>query len=172
MSVEFTPIETGDMSKIPPAAPAGAWVAVAKVKQAATKDANLPMLIIEWKLVESKDGHEDDVGKSVADFLVFRPATDPNVRMSREQLKRMCEALDIEVPSVTRIESWDDLSDFIEALEGLKANVWTVQKKNAKTGEIQVSIQYTAPGRPAVAAEDDDAPRGKKTPAKKNGKRN
>lgn len=176
-SVNFTPIETGDLTgPIPPDAPAGEWEAVAKVKLTATSKENLPMLVINWKLTEAfTDGNDDHCGATVSDFLVFRSATDPYVKMSRQTLKGLCDALKIDPPAVTAIRSEDDLAEFMAQIEGLKAKVWTIHQADKRTGEVRTSVRYTAPGnglRAVVADEEDEKPKGKKaTPAKPKGKR-
>jgi hypothetical protein len=176
MTVEFTPIETGDMSSIPPDAPAGEWQAVAKVKLTKTSKENLPMIVIDWKLTEAlTEGNDDHVGARVSDFLVFRAATDPYVKMSRQQLKAMCDALKIDPPNVTAIRTADDLAEFMSQIEGLKSKIWTILQEDKRTGEMRTSVRYTAPGgglRAVVDDEEDEKPKGKKAaPAKKTGRR-
>ena len=89
-SVQFTPVETGDMSEIPPDAPAGEWEAVCKVRQGKTSKDSFPMLILEWKLTDAiTDGNEDHVGAKVTDFVVFFPSTHAASKMSKIRLKKI-----------------------------------------------------------------------------------
>ena len=177
MTVEFTPIETGDMSKIPADAPAGEWNAVAKAKLMKTSREGLPMIVIDWKLTAAlTDGNADHVGARVTDFLVFRASTDPYVKMSRQQLKTMCDALSIDPPSCTAIRTADDLAEFMASIEGLKAKIWTTLQEDKRTGEMRTTVRYTAPGgglRVVADEDEDDKPAKKKaaTPAKKTGTR-
>lgn len=172
MSVTFAPVDTGDMSEIPPDAPAGEWTAVCKVKLAATKKDNYPMLVLNWKLTESfSDGGDDHVGATVTDFLTFFPAKHAASKMGKLRMKAMCEALGIELPTFTSIQSEDDLAEFIAELEGIKAKIWTKLEERKDTGEMTTKVLYSAPGLRIVAKADDDddkpAKKSAKVPAKK-----
>ncbi len=161
-TVQFQPVDTGDMSEIPPDLPAGAWEAQCSVKKAKTSKDSYPMLILEWRTTKAlTDGNEDSEGGKAADFLVFWPANAPASRMARIRLKGMCAALGIDVPSATSIKTWDDVADFIEELEGLKAQIYTKVEIRKDTGEQTTKILYTAPGglkggKSKAAAEDDE----------------
>jgi hypothetical protein len=172
-SVQFTPVETGDMSEIPPDAPAGEWEAVCRVRQAKTSKDSFPMLILEWKLTEAlTDGNEDHVGAKVTDFLVFFPGTHAASKMSKIRLKKMCEALSIELPSVAAIKSWDDIADFVKELEGLKAKIYTSVGERKDTGEMVTSVFYAPKGGVGVKAaggdedDEDEKPAPKKSAKK------
>lgn len=178
-TVAFAPIETGDLSEIPPDAPAGAWRAKSSVKKAATSKDNYPMLIIEWSLLEAlTDGNEDAVGGRVADFVTFFPENHKASRMSKMRLKAMCEALNVELPSISAIKSWADLEPLIDALSGLEAEIWTKLEERKDTGEKQTKVCYTEPGVPigklrAVddEEEEEEAPKASKKTAKKAARR-
>jgi hypothetical protein len=149
------------MSEIPPDLPAGTWEAACNVKKSKTSKDSYPMLVLEWRTTEAlTDGNEDYVGGRVSDFVVFFPNTHKASRMSKIRLKKMCEALDIEIPSITKITSWDDLSGFINCLEGLKATIYTTVEERKDTGELVAKVRYDAPGSSfamkASAADDDD----------------
>ncbi len=70
----------------------------------------------------------------------------------------MCEALGIDIPSVTKLNTWDDLSDFIAELDGCKATIYTTVEERKDTGEMVSKVNYTQPGSKlaAKAAADDD----------------
>ncbi len=173
--VEFTPVDVGDMSDIPPDLPAGAWVAQCSVKKHTTKDGGYPCLILDWKTTEAlTEANEDHVGGKTSEFLTFFPAGHKGYRMGCLRLKGLCEALEIEVPAISRLESWDDLADFIGELEGRKATIYTSVEERKDTGEKRTVVRYTAPGgalaKAAAArkgATDDDAD--EKAPTKRVG---
>ncbi len=159
-TVQFTPVSTGDMQEIPPDLPAGKWLATCSPKKAKTSKDGYPMLILEWKTEEAlTDGNEDYAGAKAADFVVFFPQSAPASRMSKIRLKAMCTALGIDVPSATKIDSWDDLADFVDALTGLKAEVYTTVEERKDTGEQVTKISYKEPGskfKVAASSSDDD----------------
>lgn len=170
--VQFAPVNTGDMTEIPPDLPAGGWEATCSVKKAKTSKDSFPMLILEWKTTEAlTDGNEDFVGAKVADFLVFFPATHKASRMGKVRLKGMCEALGIEIPAITKIASWDDLGEFIAELDGLKSTIYTTVEERKDTGELVAKVRYTAPGGALKASaaddEDEDEDSDDEPPAKK-----
>ncbi len=159
--VQFAPINTGDMSEIPPDLPAGTWEAECSVKKLATSKDKFPMLCLEWKTTEAlSEGNEDHVGGRASDFIVFWPQSHKASRMSKVRLKGMCEALGLEVPAITKLESWDDLQGFIDELEGLKATIYTTVETRKDTGEQATKILYKQPGSSlamkAAAVEEDD----------------
>ncbi len=158
--VQFTPVSTGDMKEIPPDLPAGSWNAQCSVKKAKTARDSFPMLILEWKTLEDLTGdNEDHVGGKSADFVVFYPQNAPASRMSKIRLKGMCTALGIAVPEAMKISSWDDIADFIDELEGLKATIYTTVVTRKDTGETVTKIEYLEPGaktRAKLAAQDDE----------------
>lgn len=160
--VQFRAVKTGNMADIPPDLPRGEWIAVCKVKKAATSKDSFPMLVLEWKTVEAlTDGNESFVGKSVTDFLVFYPGDHKDCKMGRIKLREICGAFEVSLPSVTEVESWDDLGDFVRELEGLKGKIYTTIRQRKDTGEPQTQTSYSAPrgfnGGLNVAA--DDAPK-------------
>ncbi len=157
--VQFTPVNTGDLSEIPPNLPAGGWEATCSVKKGATKNGGFPMLILDWKTDAAlEDENEDFVGKSSSDFLVFFPSSHNGSRMSKIKLKTMCTALGIEVPSVTALKTWDDIADFVAELDGMKGTIYTTVKARTDTGEQTTNIQYNRPGAALATkkASDDD----------------
>ncbi len=155
--VEFTPVTTGDMGEIPPDLPAGTWQATCSVKKAKTNKDSFPMLILEWKTTEAlTEGNEDHVGGKAADFLTFFPGSHRASRMSKLRLKGMCAALNIDVPSATQLKTWNDVADFIEALDGLQAVIYTSVEERKDTGEQTTKIRYTAPGGLSASSQQDD----------------
>lgn len=175
-AVTFREVECGDMSVVPPDAPAGSWTATCAVKKSKTKKDSYPMLVLEWRLTEAhQEENEGSVGAKVTDFLTFFPATHPATRMGRQRLLDLCKALDIDVPAATAIKSWDDIQDFIDALEGSQATVYTSVAPRKDNGEMATSVRYTNPNAarsvppPADDSEEDDvaAPVAKKAAKKK-----
>lgn len=168
--LEFAPIETGDLTEIPPDAPEGEWVAVCKPKPGLDKEGN-PRIILEWTLEEAvTDGNADFVGSTVTDFfLVFYPArmADKSKR-GRRQLRQVCDACEIEVPVIQTVTP-QDVEELVQKLDGARARLWTRNKVNGN--EIRTNIYYTAPGGVSAAVEVEEAPapapKGKAAPAKK-----
>lgn len=159
--VQFQSVNTGDLSDIPPDLPAGEWQATCAVKKLATSKDKYPMLALEWKTTEANtDGNEEAVGGRVTDFIVFYPANHRASRMGKLRLKEVCEALDIEIPTIKAVKSWDDLADLIDALEGTSAVIYTTVEADKTTGEQRSKIRYSAPGalktKSKMAAEEDD----------------
>lgn len=169
-SVQFTAIDVGDLSEIPPDLPAGAWQATSSVKKAATSKDKYPMLIVEWKTTEAlTDGNDDYVGGKVADFLTFFPSSHKASRMTKLRIKSLCDALEIEIPTVTKFKSWDDISEFIDSLDGLQTTIYTTVEADKQTGEQRSKVRYTAPGALAgvkgKASAKDDADEEDDTPS-------
>ena len=147
MTVEFTPVDCGDMSEIPPDLPAGQWLAVCSVEKKVTNKDKYPMLKLTWKTVEAlTDGNENYAGAKCFDWITFFPATHAATRMTRLRLKDMCAALKITIPATTSIQSWEDLAGFIEELDGMQAHIWTTVEIRKDTGEEVTKVRYTAPG--------------------------
>lgn len=144
--LQFTRVETGDMSEIPPDAPEGQWVAAFKVKLAATSKDKYPMLIVDAKLEEAlTEGNEGHVGSKVSEFIVFFPATHNAAKMSRLRLRDFCAGLKIDLPRITSIERASDLDDFIGEIESNRAVVWTKHESDKTTGETRTKLLFTAP---------------------------
>ncbi len=173
--VQFQQVDTGDMNEIPPDLPAGTWTATCSVKKLATSKDKFPMLCLEWKTSEAlTDGNEDHVGSRASDFIVFWPAAHKASRMAKTRLKSMCEALGIDVPSATKLSSWDDISDFIAELDGLQATIYTVVETRKDTGEQVSKVLYKQPGSSfaaAAAVDDDEEEEAPKPAAKKSAKK-
>jgi hypothetical protein len=162
-TMEFTPIDTGDMSEIPPDAPAGSWTASAAVTKSKTSKDGYPMLKVEWTLEtatgDNADGNEAFEGARVTDFVVFFPATHRGAKMSRLRLRSICEALQCELPKTDSLSkgSWSDVMPFIADLDGAKTAIYTVVSENKETGEKQTQVRYQDPTKPRVRAEKPDA---------------
>ncbi len=177
-TVQFTPVNTGDMQEIPPDLPAGEWEATCSVKKLKTAKDGYPMLCLEWRTTEAlTEGNEDYVGAKASDFVVFWPSSAPASRMSKIRLKAMCTALNIGVPTTTKLKDWEDITDFLGELEGLKGTIYTSVDTRKDTGEQVTKISYNPPGSSlkmkaaaAGADDEDDEPAPKKkvaAPAKK-----
>lgn len=152
--LQFTPVETGDMSEIPPDAPAGQWVFQPTVKFKPTA-AGAPMLIFDFKCVEAlTEGNENAVGSKVTKFLVIRGANDPHVRMFRNDLADLCELAKIPVPKIPRVETGHEFDEFIAEYESQKCVGFTYHKKDKQTGEIRTEVTSRAP-KGYVAPRDD-----------------
>lgn len=144
-TVEFTSVDCGNMNEDVPDAPPGGWTGLCSVKKAKTQKDGYPMLILEWRLTEAEeDDNASFVGGKVTDFVTFFPKAHQATRMARTKLKQLCEGLQIEVPTCPKVETWDDLSDFIDALDGTKGRIWTKVAPD-KSGKVRTSIHYTAP---------------------------
>lgn len=144
--VDFNAVDIGNCSELPPDAPAGGWTGLCSVKKGKTAKDGYPMLILEWKLMESEDTENQfAVGSKIADFVTFFPRTHKAVRMSRMKLKALCDGLGVSVPTATKIESWDDISDFIDALDGMRTRIWTTVAPDRATGQPRTSLHYTVP---------------------------
>lgn len=164
-TVDFTPVDCGDMTEIPPDAPAGGWDALCSVKKHKTAKDGFPMLILEWRLEKAhEDENENHVGARVTDFVTFFPSNHNACRMSRVRLKSLCEALKIDPPATSKVSSWDDIADFIDALDGCRAPIYTTVAPRKDTGELATSVRYTSPngmahtngGRSSSSNEDED----------------
>lgn len=152
--LEFAPIDTGDLTEVPPDAPDGEWVASCTPKASLNKE-GLPRIVLEWTLTEAcTDGNEDFVGTSVTDwFLVFYPARHKNSKNGRRTLKAVCAACNIDVPVLASVTP-EDIEALVQQLDGAKARIWTKNKAGAD-GEMRTSVFYQAP-RGAVVADDSE----------------
>lgn len=168
---DFTAVDCGDLNEIPPDLPEGQWSAICRVKKSKTSKDGYPMLVLEWQteaVADDKEENEAFVGMRSSDFVVFFPGTHKAAKMSRARMKGMCEALKIEMPTAKSIKSWDDVADFVNALEGLHGVVYTTVEVRKDNGEKATKIHYAPPGRKinlsVTKDEDDDtpAPKGKK----------
>ena len=170
--LDFTPVETGDMSTIPPDAPPGQWVAGFKCTIRRTNKDGFPMVVIEAYLQEAlTEGNEYAIGSKVADFLTFFPVGHRGFKMGVRRLHDWCGALKIAVPTLTRITTASDLQPLVDAIEENRAVIWTEHEKDKTTGEIRTKIAFAPPkgqfDRYAAAmaqesAEDHNAAGGKK----------
>lgn len=143
--LQFSPVEVGDMSEIPPDAPEGQWVTSQKVtvRKSAAGD---PMLVIDFKLEEAlTEGNEEFVGSKVTKFLVVRGANHQYVKMYRQDLADLCAGLKIDVPRFTTLRSASDFDEFIAEVEGNRGVAFTKHKKDKTTGEVRTEITFRAP---------------------------
>src|SRR5882762_7902706 len=153
--IQFTPIELGDQSEIPPDAPEGQWVTSQRVKFQLSQKGS-PMLVIDFKLEEAlTEGNEFAVGSKVTKFLVIRGASDQYVKMYRQDLADLCEGLKIQVPRFTSAKSSADFSDFINEVEGVKGTPWTKHKTDKVTSEVRTEISFRAPRGTVSAASEE-----------------
>lgn len=145
--LEFSPISTGSMTEIPPDAPAGEWVAEAKVKPSKTQKDGRPMLIVEWTIREARDPfQEEHIGKRVTDFIVFWDEKDKASRMAKVRMREMCTSLGIESPDTSSFTegNWGSMRPFIEALEAGTHTIFT-KVETSKAGEQRAVVTYTRP---------------------------
>jgi hypothetical protein len=165
-TLSYAPIDY-DAENIPPDAPAGAWRATATAKASKTSKDNFPMVIVDWELDTAyEEENESAVGARVSDFITFFPESRAGAsKMSKVRLKAFCDKLNISRTLIPKhIASSDDLADFIAAIDGQQADIWTVLEKsvNKDTNEevIRTSVRYKAPGGIAAAGAlppvDDD----------------
>jgi len=150
--ISYAPIDY-DAENIPPDAPPGAWRATATAKAAKTSKDSLPMIVVDWELDSAYDDeNEGFVGSRVSDFLTFFPDTRVQAaRMSKVRLKGFCTKLGIPLSVIPKhIASSDDFADFIAAIDGQQADIWTVHETqvNKETNEeiVRVKVLYKAPG--------------------------
>jgi len=173
-TVQCTPVETGNMSEIPPDAPEGAWVARATVKNESNKKSGFPQLVITWKLAEAlTDGNEDFVGSKVREWHIFYPARHEHSRMGKIKFKALCEAAGLDIPTISSPFDWADLADFVTELEATDVKLWTYLQTDKQTGEKRTQISFNPPGGAAAAARkslaDEDEEEEKPAAAKKLG---
>lgn len=165
--LDFEPIDTGDMSEIPPDLPKGEWVGSCVVTPKVTQK-GAPMLMLKWTAEEDNTGENaDQVGNSAPDFLTFMGANDPNAKWSKMAVKALCEAYEIDLPDTSSLKdgSFASLEPFVEALESTKRVFWTTVEKNRKDGTNQTKIHYTQPGKKLKVeegeGEEDEKPKAK-----------
>jgi hypothetical protein len=158
--IQFSPIEVGNMSEIPPDAPVGQWVTSQRVKVRVSAKGD-PMLVIDFKLEEAlTEGNESSVGSKVTQFLVIRGANHQYVKMYRQQLNDLCEGLKIQVPRFTTLQNASDFDEFIAEVEGVKGTPWTTHKTDKATGEVRTEISFRAPrGTVSAASEESETPK-------------
>jgi hypothetical protein len=175
-TIEMTPVETGDMSEIPPDLPDGEWVGSFVCKASHTSEAkgSYPMLVIDAIAEEANtEGNEDAVGAKATQMVCFFPANHSGAKMSKIRLKQLCEAYEIDPPDTSSLAenppTWESLVPFVEALESQKRLFWTKNVPDKKTGENRTELFFMKPGSKVRApAPDDDAPaKPAKTLAKK-----
>lgn len=144
----FTPVRTGDVSKLAPDLPAGEWVASAKVKCMQTKNDGFPMLLIEWRVLEAAaDENQSYVGAKVSDFVTFFPEEHRATKMARLRLKGLVEGLGLgEFPDTTSLAegSWDSVQPFIAKLESGSHTIFT-KVRVEKSGEQKAEVLYRRP---------------------------
>ena len=156
--MEFTPVNY-DGGEVPPEAPAGEWQAVCEVKKSKTQKDRFPKLKLNWKLQDTEEEeHKTFLGSSVTDFLVFFPVGHKAAGMAKRRLKKLCEALDIDMSTLPtgKASSWDDFAEFIEALDKQVATIWTVVKTDEESGESRTNVVYSRPGGSFKKDEEED----------------
>lgn len=155
-TISFTPVDF-DVETLPPDAPAGAWQAVAMSKVSKTSKDSFPMLIVDWELESAyEDENESFIGTRVSDFLVFFPEGHKASKMGKIRIRGLCDKLGIARSLIpTHIATSDDLAEFQAAIDGQKADIWTVieKSKDKQSGEemIRTAVKYKAPGSTASA---------------------
>jgi hypothetical protein len=157
--IEMVPVDTGDMTDIPPDMPAGAWIGTITVKNTSTKEKKQPMLILNFTAEEAlSDGNEDFTGSKAAVFLVFKPEHDPASKFGKIEIKKLCDAYDIDPPDTSSLPdgNFTSLQPFVEALEDTKRPFWTTIETDKSTGEKRTKIHYTEPGKKLKAVKRDD----------------
>lgn len=166
-TLDFSPVQF-DVTEMEAEVPEGEWEATCKIKKHVSKEARLPMIIVEWKL-ENTDNEalQTHLGKTIGDFVGFPSAGAKGGNFRKIHLRQLCEATGIDLDLVPKgnLSSWDDIEPFIEALDGSKAIIYTTVKEEA-TGEKRVNIKYAKPasfGAASAVSEDDE----EEVPAKK-----
>jgi hypothetical protein len=162
-TLQMTPVDTGDMSEIPPDLPAGEWDGTIEVKASKTSKDSYPMLIIELTTTQAYgDGGENYVGARATEFCTFFPETHKASKMSKLRVKALCEAAGLDLPDTSSLAegSFSSLEPFVDALESNQIHFWTTTEADKKTGEVRTRIHFTQPGAklgsiPAAAAEPE-----------------
>ena len=166
--IEMVPVDTGDMTDIPPDLPPGAWIGTITVKNTSTKAKKEPMLILNFTAEEAlTDGNEDFAGAKAAVFLVFKSEHDPSSKFGKIEVKKLCDAYDIEPPDSSSLldGSFTSLQPFVEALEETKRPFWTTIDTDKTTGEKRTKIHYTEPGKKLKAVKREEEEEEEETPA-------
>lgn len=160
--MDFKPVDY-DRDTIPPDAPAGTWEASCSVKKKTTAKDQYPMLILNFKLEDTEEeDNKHALGSEVADFLVFFPDGAKGSKQAKLRLRKVCEAfkVDLSILPTGRIGSWDDLQDFIDAIDKQRCVIYTTVKTDPESGESRTNVFYTQPGGSFAAPdeEEDEAP--------------
>ena len=156
--LQFSPVEMGDLSEIPPDAPDGDWVASCNIKISKTQKDELPMFILEYKLEEclTEANAEWQLPTRVSKFLVFRGKTDQYVKMFRADLAAICAGHGIPVPNIPQIKSTADLQPLADALMANRLVVRTkLGKADKQTGEKRTEIGYPKKTAEVVDSSED-----------------
>ena len=171
-SLNFTPVETGKMTEIPPDLPAGHWEVSIKVKNNVSAD-GIPRIFLEYTAQADLTGeHDEFVGASCSEMIGFYPASDgQRAKMSKIRVKAICEAWpDVPEPDTESLASgdWSSLEPFVEALEANQREIWTSLAKPDKNGIVRTNIHQTEPGKklqlaPQEPEEEEDKPSKSKT---------
>lgn len=174
-SLQFTPVETGNMTEVPPDLPAGHWNASITVKNG-VKD-GLAYMFVQFTAQEDLTGENGNyVGSSASKYIAFYPEADSRSKMSKQECKTMSEAW----PDLPELDTsglaegdWSSLEPWVEALEAGQREIWTTVTED-KQGIARTKIFVAEPGKkltrltPAETEEEGEKP---KAPAKKtNGK--
>jgi len=153
-----------------PDAPEGGWkflIPKGSCKVTATSKGD-PQLIIPHKLVEALDEKNDVFqGSQVAQRVIFFDEADPErlraSNMSKDRLRHLCTAVDVEFADVypTEINDASSFDALIKALEGTQGTCWTVHTSRQMDGGEMVTdteIRYREPkaGLVTKGAADDD----------------
>jgi len=176
---DFKPIDT-NVAIIDPDAEIGGYEAkIDNVKVSATSKDGYPMLIVDYKIVECKDGQDEkNVDAVVSDFLAFFPDGDRRGRMAKLKVRQICEAVGFDLESFpTAMRSKKDFDEVVHAWKGKTIDIWVGHREDKETGETRVNVAYSAP-RGGMAAmnsdeDEDDKPRRSsgKPPQKKTARR-
>ena len=162
--MNFSPVETGDMTEVPPDLPVGHWTARCVVKPVVGKPekGSYPGLILEWEATEDlKGGNESFVGASSSDYIGLYPAEDQRAKMQKVKTKQLCDGLNIAPPDTSSLADGTlaSLVPFVEELEGSLYQIWTTVETD-KEGVSRTRIHYTAPGggalKPKTKKDDED----------------
>src|ERR1700690_764265 len=180
LTIEMTPVDSGDMSDIPPDLPVGAWLGPFTIKCTKTgenaKNPNLPMLILEATAEEAETaGNEDYAGGKTADFFVVYPDKHAQSKNSKVKFKKLCEAYELGMPDTSSLAedppNFSSMADWIEQVESESRRFFTTVTKDKSSGEKRTQLHYTEPGQKLQRAETEEeetpAPKAKAAPAKK-----
>lgn len=171
--IDFTPVETGDLSEIPPDMPEGDWEGHCIITCGKTEKDGYPMFRFEWHGDEPlTEGNEVYVGAKASEWIIFPPETLSWSRMQKQRIKALCEGLDIALPDTSTFKdgSFESAGPFIEQVEGQRWRFTTKHEKDKKDGSTRVAFKFH--GIQADSSDrEEDAPRAAAaSKAKSNGK--
>jgi hypothetical protein len=151
LTQEMAPLDVGDPNKVTQEVPPGKWAGtITCSNRVSSKGA--PQLMVTAMCEEClTEGNEDYVGARVTSYITFKPATDMYAHLPKLEVKRICDAYELELPDYAPLadenlptgERFQGFSDFIEALEGTQREFWTSTDKR----DGSPRLNWSEPGK-------------------------